>query len=427
MKIIKNPPRSQWKEICKRPQINADTLEQSVSQILDKVRNEGDKALFELTAQFDKAQLQSLQVSPQEIEKACKEVSDELKKAIGVAAKNIEKFHAAQRQTFTTIETTPGVLCSRRATPVEKVGLYIPGGSAPLFSTILMLGIPAKLAGCKEIILCSPPSLSGALHAAILYTASSIGITKIFKIGGSQAIAAMAFGTETIPQVYKIFGPGNQYVTKAKQLVNQKGIAIDIPAGPSEVLVMADEKANPVFVAADLLSQAEHGVDSQVMLVCTDEKTAEKISWETESQLKELPRKQIAEGAMKNSCALVFDLKEDCIDFVNEYAAEHLIINTHDCDEVVEKITNAGSIFLGQYTPESAGDYASGTNHTLPTGGCARAYSGVSLDSFMKFITIQKISSEGIKNLGPAIATMARGEALHGHAKAIEVRLPTKN
>lgn len=427
MKIIKNPPRSQWKEICKRPQINADTLEQSVGQILDKVRNEGDKALFELTAQFDQAQLQSLQVSPQEIEKACKEVSDELKKAIGVAAKNIEKFHASQRQIFTPIETTPGVLCSRRATPVEKVGLYIPGGSAPLFSTILMLGIPAKLAGCKEIILCSPPALSGALHAAILYTASSIGITKIFKIGGSQAIAAMAFGTETIPQVYKIFGPGNQYVTKAKQLVNQKGIAIDIPAGPSEVLVMADEKANPVFVAADLLSQAEHGVDSQVMLVCTDEKTAEKISRETELQLKELPRKQVAEEAMKNSCALVFDWKEDGIDFVNEYAAEHLIINTYDCHEVVEKITNAGSIFLGPYTPEAAGDYASGTNHTLPTAGCARAYSGVSLDSFMKFITIQKISSEGIKNLGPVIATMARGEELHGHAKAIEVRLSTKN
>lgn len=425
MKIIRNPPRSRWKEICQRPQLNADSLEETTVRILNKVKNEGDKALLELTAQFDKAQLQSPKVSSQEIEEACRQVSDELKKAIAAAAKNIEKFHAAQKQTFVPVETVPGVCCSRRATPIEKVGLYIPGGSAPLFSTVLMLGIPAKLAGCNEIILCSPPSPSGAVNPAILYTASSIGITKIFKAGGSQAIAAMAFGTETIPQVYKIFGPGNQYVTKAKQLVNQKGIAIDIPAGPSEVLVWADEKANPVFVAADLLSQAEHGADSQVMLVCRDEKTAEKISQETASQLKELPRRQIAEEAMKNSCAAVFDLKEDCIDFINEYAAEHLIINTCDCEEAAEKITNAGSIFLGAYTPEAAGDYASGANHTLPTAGCAKAYSGVSLDSFMKFITIQKISREGLKNLGASIVAMAKGEELYGHAKAIEVRLST--
>ncbi|PGH38206.1 MAG: histidinol dehydrogenase, partial [Candidatus Nephrothrix sp. EaCA] len=337
--------------------------------------------------------------------------------------KNIEKFHAAQKQTFAAVETVPGVCCSRRATPIEKVGLYIPGGSAPLFSTVLMLGIPAKLAGCREIILCSPPSSSGAVNPAILYAASSVGIAKIFKAGGAQAIAAMAFGTETIPQVYKIFGPGNQYVTKAKQLVNQQGIAIDIPAGPSEVLVFADEQANPVFVAADLLSQAEHGADSQVMLVCAEEKTAEKISRETASQLKELPRRQIAEEAMKNSCAVVFNLKEDCIDFINEYAAEHLIINTRDCDEIAEKITNAGSVFLGAYTPEAAGDYASGANHTLPTAGFAKACSGVSLDSFMKFTTVQKISREGLKNLAPAIVAMAKAEALHGHAKAIEVRL----
>ncbi len=345
----------------------------------------------------------------------------ELKKAIELAARNIEKFHAAQKRDVVKIETTPGVICWREAKPIQKIGIYIPGGSAPLFSTVLMLGVPARLAGCEEVILCTPPDTSGKINPAILFAAHLTGIRNIFKVGGAQAIAAMAYGTESIPSVYKIFGPGNQYVTKAKQLVNLEGTAIDMPAGPSEVLVLADENADPAFVAADLLSQAEHGPDSQVILLTFEEQTVRKVLHEINIQVEKLPRKEIAKEALANSLAIIIE-KGKAMEFINTYAPEHLIINTTDCDQMAKEIKNAGSAFLGQFTPESAGDYASGTNHTLPTNGFAKNYSGVSMESFLKYITVQKISKEGLKHLGPIIEVMAEAEQLSGHAEAVRVR-----
>ncbi len=422
MKVINNPLKSQWPALCQRPQIELDFLDGSVRNILNRVRKSGDEALKELTFQFDKVQVNNLQVTITEIEEAVAEVSTSLKSAILAAAKNIEVFHDAQKRSVEKIETMPGVMCWRKATPIQKVGIYIPGGSAPLFSTVLMLGVPARLAGCEEVILCTPPDKSGKINPAILFAAQLTGIKKIYKVGGAQAIAAMAFGTESIPSVSKIFGPGNQYVTKAKQLISQEGIAIDMPAGPSEVLVIADKDANPSFVAADLLSQAEHGADSQVVLATLDGELADKVAIEIEKQITELPRRDLAQEALSNSLSLLFNNQNDLIEFVNEFAPEHLIINTTDCDQLVDKIKNAGSIFLGQYTPEAAGDYASGTNHTLPTNGFAKAFGGVSLESFIKYITVQQISKSGLDILGPIVEEMAEAEQLKGHAAAVRVR-----
>ena len=422
MKIIIEPNKQEWPTLCQRPQLETDFLEGSVKNILNRVKQSGDAALRELSLQFDKVNIQQLQVSQEEMNQAVAETPKELKEAIQLAANNIQKFHAAQKREMLSIETMPGVICWRKGVAIQKVGIYIPGGSAPLFSTVLMLGIPATLAGCEEIVLCTPPSANGKINAAILFTAQLVGIKKIFKAGGAQAIAAMAYGTETIPQVSKIFGPGNQYVTKAKQLINTEGVAIDMPAGPSEVLVLADETASPAFLAADLLSQAEHGEDSQVVLVATHKAIIENVIKEIEKQLEKLPRKTIAEAALKNSLAVVIKDKEVSIDFINQYAPEHLIINSSNCDELSEKILNAGSIFLGQYSPESVGDYASGTNHTLPTNGYAKAYGGVSLESFVKYITLQKLSKAGLKNIGKAVTTMAEAEQLQAHANAVYVR-----
>lgn len=422
MKTINNPPKSQWPVLCERPQIELDFLEGSVKNIINRVRKSGDDAVRELTLQFDKVQVGELQVSEKEIAEAAATIPSTLKTAILAAAKNIEVFHAAQKRITEKIETMPGVTCWRKATAIQKVGIYIPGGSAPLFSTVLMLGVPARLSGCEEVILCSPPDKSGKINPAILFAAQLTGVKKIFKVGGAQAIAAMAFGTVTIPSVSKIFGPGNQYVTKAKQLISQEGIAIDMPAGPSEVLVIADENADPVFVAADLLSQAEHGADSQVVLATTNAEMVTRISKEIENQLESLPRKEIAKEALSNSLSLVFENNKELIAFVNEFAPEHLIINTKDCDQLVDQVVNAGSIFLGPYTPEAAGDYASGTNHTLPTNGFAKAFGGVSLESFMKYITVQKISKAGLDVLGPIVEEMAEAEQLKGHAEAVRVR-----
>ncbi len=422
MKIIINPPKSQWPSLCQRPQIELDFLDGSVKNILNRVRKSGDEALKELTFQFDKVQISELQVTTAEIEEAVKEVSASLKSAILSAAKNIEVFHAAQKRSIEKIETMPGVTCWRKATAIQKVGIYIPGGSAPLFSTVLMLGVPARLAGCEEVIICTPPDKNGKINPAILFAAQLTGVKKIFKVGGAQAIAAMAFGTESIPSVSKIFGPGNQYVTKAKQLISQEGIAIDMPAGPSEVLVIADKDANPTFVAADLLSQAEHGADSQVVLATTDSDLLDKVATEIENQISALPRKEIALEALNNSLSIQFNNQNDLVEFVNEFAPEHLIINTTDCNQLVDKIVNAGSIFLGPYTPEAAGDYASGTNHTLPTNGFAKAFGGVSLESFTKYITVQQISKSGLELLGPIVEEMAEAEQLKGHAMAVRVR-----
>lgn len=422
MKLIIEPNKEEWSLLCQRPQLETDFLGGSVKNILNRVKQSGDAALRELSLQFDKVNINQLQVSEAEINEAVAETPTELKEAIQIAANNIRKFHAVQKRETLSIETMPGVTCWRKGVAIQKVGIYIPGGSAPLFSTVLMLGIPATLAGCEEIILCTPPSANGKINAAILFTAQLVGIKKIFKAGGAQAIAAMAYGTETIPQVSKIFGPGNQYVTKAKQLINTEGVAIDMPAGPSEVLVLADESASPTFLAADLLSQAEHGEDSQVVLVATHKAIIENVIKEIEKQLQKLPRKSIAEAALKNSLAVVIKDKEVSIDFINQYAPEHLIINSSNCDELSEKILNAGSIFLGQYSPESVGDYASGTNHTLPTNGYAKAYGGVSLESFVKYITLQKLSKEGLKNISKAVTTMAEAEQLQAHANAVYVR-----
>lgn len=423
MKTYKYPDFLTVKSLIKRPAFDKMELDELVSGILQDVKENGDTALKKYAVKFDKVELSDLKVSQKEVEEAINLVPEELKNAIQIAAKNIQKFHFSQKENFGKVETMPGVNCWRKSVGIEKVGLYIPGGTAPLFSTVLMLGIPAQIAECKEVILCSPPDKNGKIHPAILYAANLVGINKIFKSGGAQAIAAMAYGTESIPAVYKIFGPGNQFVTKAKELVQQDGLAIDMPAGPSEVLVIADETCNPAFVAADLLSQAEHGTDSQVVTVCNDEATLEKINTETTRQLQDLPRKDIAEKALENSFSVLVNTSEQAINFSNAYAPEHLIIASENDDFFIDKIRNAGSVFLGNYSCESAGDYASGTNHTLPTNGFANNYSGVSLDSFVKKITFQKISKQGIQNLGKTIEIMAEAEQLFAHKNAVSLRL----
>lgn len=423
MNIIRYPERADWKEVLKRSALHTENIRQAVNGIIDRIRQEGDRAVFACEEQFDKVKLDSLKVSEAEFEEAEKNVGTELKEAIVQAAANIRTFHAAQRFESKKVETVPGVTCWQKAVPIEKVGLYVPGGTAPLFSTVLMLATPAQIAGCKEIALCSPPGKEGKIHPAILYAARIAGVKKVFKAGGVQAIAAMAYGTESIPKVYKIFGPGNQYVTVAKQQVSLRDVAIDMPAGPSEVAVLADETANPVYVASDLLSQAEHGADSQAILITTSEALLETVQSEVERQLAVLPRKALTEQSLKSSKLILVKDMDEAIDMVNEYAPEHLIIETRDYAETGERIINAGSVFLGPYAPESAGDYASGTNHTLPTNGYAKAYSGVSLDSFIRKITFQEITQEGIRRLGPTIQTLAANEHLDAHKNAVTVRL----
>lgn len=423
MQVIINPIRENWNNIIQRPVIDVSELNRTVQLVLDDVKANGNRAIKKYTIEFDKVMLNHFSVTTEEMEEAETLLSDELKSAIQQAAANIKAFHAKQITAPEIIETMPGIECWRKSVGIEKVGLYIPGGTAPLFSTILMLGIPAQLAGCREVILCSPPSGDGKLNPAILYAAGVTGITKIFKIGGVQAIAAMAYGTETVPQVYKIFGPGNQYVTCAKQLVQQQGIAIDMPAGPSEVCVWADETAEAVFIAADLLSQAEHGPDSQVLFVCNQEKIAEQVIAEIATQLKELPRHDFAKKALANSKIIVIENTEDALDLINAYAPEHLIISCKNAEQLSERITNAGSVFLGNYSPESVGDYASGTNHTLPTNGFAKAHSGVSVDSFVKKITFQKLTQHGLQNIASTVIAMAEAEGLQAHANAVKVRM----
>ena len=456
MKVYRNPAPSDWPSLCKRPSIDLSELQPKVQAVLDDVKMRGDEALIELTSKFDKVDLKSLVLHvPNSVE-----IDQELKSAIDVAWKNIHTFHTAQQSTPEKVETTQGVFCWRKSIAIEKVGLYIPGGSAPLFSTLLMLGIPATIAGCKEIVVCTPPNKDGSVDSAILYVAQKLGLKQIYTVGGAQAIAAMTFGTDSITKVDKIFGPGNQYVTMAKQLAQQHGLAIDMPAGPSEVLVIADESCEPEFVAADLLSQAEHGPDSQVVLVFVrgeekledrsekledrseeledrrqeigdrrqeigdrSEKVLDEILVELDKQLAQLPRKEIAEQALQNSSVLVLNSSVEAMDFSNLYAPEHLILATKNADGLAEKVVNAGSVFIGNYSCESAGDYASGTNHTLPTNGYARSYSGVSLDSFVKKVTFQKLSAEGIQNIGPSIETMASAEQLDAHRNAVTVRL----
>lgn len=423
MKILTNPSSKSWKKELTRPAFKTKEINKIVKPILRKVKRNGDKALYKFALEYDHVELDSLFVSKEDILAASSAVSEELKGAIQLARRNIERFHSLQRTPELTEEIMDGVICKRKSMPIQKVGLYIPGGTAPLFSTVLMLGIPAVLAGCKEIVLCSPPNREGRIHPAILYAANLIGIKKIMKVGGAQAIAALTFGTESVPQVDKIFGPGNQFVTAAKQLATKYGVSIDMPAGPSEVLVYADDSAVPAFVAADLLSQAEHGVDSQVVLVTDSEKFARKVIREIDTQLEDLPRKDIAKKALENSRAVIIDDQETALALINHYAPEHLIIAVSNEDEVVDAVYNAGSVFIGNFTPESAGDYASGTNHTLPTYGYARNYSGVSLDSFVKKITYQKITSEGLEKLGPTIEIMAENEMLDAHKNAVSIRL----
>lgn len=423
MKTILNPTKSEWKKALKRPVQKTKDIEKIVKPIMRKVKRLGDKALVKFALEYDHVQISKLLVSVEEVKLAKDKVSPELKKAIILAKSNIEKFHEAQAGNDLEMEVMPGVTCMRKSVPIQRVGLYIPGGTAPLFSTVLMLGIPANIAGCEEIVICTPPDKEGNIHPAILYTADLIGIDKIVKAGGAQAIAAMTYGTESVPKVDKIFGPGNQYVTAAKQLAVKKGVAIDMPAGPSEVLVYADSSAVPAFVAADLLSQAEHGVDSQVILVASSEKVKDKVIKELDAQLEVLPRKEIAKRALENSVAVIVGNEDKAIKLINDYAPEHLIICVENEEEVVSSIVNAGSVFIGNYTPESAGDYASGTNHTLPTYGYAKSYSGVSLDSFVKKITYQKITEEGIKNLGPTVEVMAGNELLEAHKNAVTIRL----
>lgn len=423
MEIIKYPNPDEWNKLIKRPALDVSSLFGTVQKVLDEVRTQGDEAVKKYGEQFDKVKISDLLVSETEINEAETLVDAELKQAILIAKNNIEKFHEAQKFNGNRIETTTGVTCWQKAVAIEKVGLYIPGGSAPLFSTVLMLAIPAKIAGCKEIVLCSPPNKEGKLHPAILYAAKIAGVSIIAKVGGIQAIAAMAYGTESVPKVYKIFGPGNQYVTAAKQLVSLKEVAIDMPAGPSEVEVIADKNANPEFIAADFLSQAEHGPDSQAILVTTSEEIVEPVVKAVQEQLEKLPRKEITEKALLHSRIIVLKDDAEVIRFTNQYAPEHLIIQTNNYDFISDQITNAGSVFMGAYTPESAGDYASGTNHTLPTNGYARSYSGVNLDSFIKKITFQEITKEGIRNLGNTIEVMAAGEQLDAHRNAVTIRL----
>ena len=423
MNIIKYPSRSEWKSILSRPTLNTATLRDTVLQVLSDIREKGDKAVIEYEEKFDKVKLASLEVTEEEFAEAEKATDSTLKEAIGKALENIRTFHASQKFEGQKVTTTTGVTCWQKAVAIEKVGLYIPGGTAPLFSTVLMLAAPAKIAGCKEIVLCSPPNREGKINPAILYAAKAAGVSRIFKAGGVQAIGAMAYGTESIPKVYKIFGPGNQYVMAAKQEVSLHDVAIDMPAGPSEVAVLADETANPAYVASDLLSQAEHGIDSQSILITTSEELINAVQEEVEKQLSVLPRKEITEKSLSHSKLILVSSIDEAIEMSNEYAPEHLIIETKDYMHVAERIVNAGSVFLGPYTPESAGDYASGTNHTLPTNGYAKAYSGVNLDSFTRKITFQEITREGIMNIGPTIETMAANEFLDAHKNAVTVRL----
>jgi histidinol dehydrogenase len=423
MKIIINPSKKDWTTLLQRPTKTVDDIENTVNQIFDDVQRNGDSAVHKYTALFDGVSLENNSVSAEEIQEAIALVSEELKKAIQLAKKNITKFHIAQKTDKVFVETTNGVSCWQEKRPIQKVGLYIPGGTAPLFSTVLMLAIPAQIAGCKEIVLCSPPNKEGKIHPAILYTAHLCGVTKIIKVGGIQAIAGYTFGTETVPKVYKIFGPGNQFVTVAKQLATKYGVAIDMPAGPSELLVVADTAANASYVASDLLSQAEHGADSQVILVSTSKELIQDVSIEIEKQLLALPRMEIAQKAIANSKSIFVENDEMALELINEYGPEHFIVCTHNNDFYVDQIENAGSVFIGNYTPESAGDYASGTNHTLPTNGFSKAYSGVNLDSFTKSITFQEISKEGIKTIGNAIELMADAEGLQAHKNAVSIRL----
>lgn len=423
MKIYQNPKQEQWFELINRPTESISDLQITVTDIFKEIQQKGNKAVAKYTSLFDGVILDSFEVASAEIQEAIEQVPVELKEAIQLAQSNIEKFHQAQKTEKVAVETAKGVICWQEKRPIQKIGLYIPGSSAPLFSTVLMLAIPAKLAGCKEIVLCSPPNKEGEINPAILYAAQLCGVTKIFKVGGIQAIAALTFGTKTIPQVSKIFGPGNQYVTVAKQIATNYGVSIDMPAGPSELLVLADETANASYIASDLLSQAEHGADSQVVLVTTNSDLLFAVQQEIESQIKKLPRKSIAEKAILNSHFIYLKDKESAIEFVNEYAPEHLIIVSKEEDFYLDNLQNAGSVFLGNYTPESAGDYASGTNHTLPTNGFAKNYSGVNLDSFMKAMTFQKILKEGIQNIGKAIEIMAEAEGLQAHKNAVTLRL----
>lgn len=427
MNKIYNPKPETWSKIVRRPTKTIDDIELTVKAIFKEVQNNGDAAVAKYTALFDSAKFENIEVTQKEIEQAISLVSEELKSAIQLAKSNIEKFHSAQKTAKVEVETTEGVYCWQEKRPIQKVGLYIPGGTAPLFSTVLMLAIPANIAGCKEIILCSPPDKNGHINPAILYAASLCGVTKILKVGGIQAIAGMTFGTETIPKVYKIFGPGNQFVTVAKQLATQYGVAIDMPAGPSELLIAADDSAIPAFVASDLLSQAEHGIDSQVILVSTSKILIDEVEKEVQNQLEVLPRKAIAEKAIANSKLIYVENDTIALELIDEYGPEHFIVCVKDEDFYVNNIENAGSVFIGNYTPESAGDYASGTNHTLPTNGYAKNYSGVNLDSFTKSMTFQKISEIGIQNIGKAIEIMAEAEGLQAHKNAVSLRLASCN
>ncbi len=423
MNIIQFPEKNNWGNIIKRPVADYNDLNDKVAAVLNGVKQGGDNAISQYTLQFDGVSLQGFQVTEAEILNAQTQLDADLKVAIETAAENIRNFHLTQVSQALPIETMPGISCWRKSVGIDKVGLYIPGGSAPLFSTILMLGIPAQIAGCKQVILCSPPNKNGDLHPAIIYAATLVGIKQLFKIGGVQAIAAMAYGTETVPSVYKIFGPGNQYVTAAKQMVQLNGIAIDMPAGPSEVCVLADDSAVPDYVAADLLSQAEHGADSQVLLVSTSKQLIDAVNQSLVSQLALLPRKELALQALQNSRAVLMSNLSDAVELVNDYAAEHLIIACQNANEIAEEISNAGSVFIGNYSPESVGDYASGTNHTLPTNAYARMYSGVSVDSFVKKITFQQLTKEGLTAIAKTVETMAEAEGLQAHAEAVRVRL----
>jgi len=423
MQVFEAPMKQDWETLLKRPNFDAALLLPKVQSILDAVALEGDAALYQLSETFDGVRLNTIAIDPAMVQAAEAQVSPALKAAIQSAKVNIEIFHQAQLKKEEKIETMPGVWCWRKAVGIEKVGIYVPGGTAPLFSTVLMLGVPAKLAGCKEVILCTPPRKDGSIDPAILFAASLVGIQQIYTIGGAQAIAAMAYGTATVPKVFKIFGPGNQYVTAAKQLIQQQGVAIDMPAGPSEVCVYADETAVPAFVAADLLSQAEHGADSQVLLVASDKNIVDLVQVEIERQLTDLPRQDFALKALGNSKAIVIALREDAIELINAYAPEHLILSVDNALVVAEKIINAGSVFIGNYSPESVGDYASGTNHTLPTNGYAKAYSGVSVDSFVKKITFQQLTETGLKNIAQTVIQMATGEQLEAHAQAVAIRV----
>ena len=425
MKIFINPERTEWPRLMQRAQQEDDVIAARVAQIIEQVRINGDEALRALSVEIDGVSVESFELTSVEMAEAAEQVSDMLKSALSVAAENIERFHKAQQSADVEVETMPGVRCQQRTIPIRRVGLYVPGGTAPLFSTVLMLAIPAQLAGCSEVILCTPCNKEGRVASEILYAAWLCGVKRIFKVGGAQAIAAMAFGTHTIPAVDKIFGPGNRYVTHAKQLLSMDTVAIDMPAGPSEVMVLADESARPEFVATDLLSQAEHGADSQSVLVCTSQTFADGVVHEVEEQLKALSRAAVAREALENSCIVVMNELDDIIAFANDYAAEHLIVSMNDPWSVAKRITTAASLFIGNYTPESAGDYATGTNHTLPTAGWARAYSGVHLDSFMRKVTYQEITPQGLRNIGATVTAMAESEGLDAHAYAVKIRLAT--